>query len=123
MYNPLTVFKQETVELTNLYVTNLDKALPSDAVRRKFARFGKISKFSLVNKDAFTTNIAFVNFSSGAHAKKCFDQVNQDPQLTTATVFWHKPKASQKEALINDIDAQMAKLTELNLKADLQFTT
>jgi hypothetical protein len=55
-----------------MYVRDLDKALDENQVRRAFAMFGKIQSFRLLNKPEFTTNIAFVAYSSSLNATLAF---------------------------------------------------
>lgn len=107
-----------------MYVKDLSKEANSDIVRRAFARYGKISGFSLVNKEQFTTNIAFVSYASTEKAKHAYENVVTDfEEFGKFEVFWHKPKAGLKQELIEDINSQIAKLEELNLKADPIFTS
>lgn len=97
--------KTESVGLTNLYVKDLSKEATSEIVRRAFARYGKISGFSLVNKEQFTTNIAFISYASAEKAKHAFENVVTDfVEFGKFEVFWHKPKASLKQELIEDIN-------------------
>ena len=69
---------ESAVGLTNLYVKDLAKEATSDCVRRAFARYGKISSFSLVNKEQFTTNVAFVSYVSADKAKNAFENAVTD---------------------------------------------
>lgn len=116
--------KPESVGLTNLYVRDLSKEATSEKVRRAFARYGKMSSFSLINKEQFTTNIAFVSYVSADQAKNALENVLADVrEFGNFEVFWHKPKAGLKQELIQDINSQIAKLEEFNLKADPSFTS
>lgn len=112
--------------LNNLYVTDIPKELIDVQVRRTFARYGKISSFSLVSKEQFATNIAFVGFMNPEHARAAFERIQQEEEETLGSkvkLFWHKPKADLKNQLIQDINSQVAKLEELNLKADPSFAS
>jgi RNA recognition motif-containing protein len=53
-------------------VTRIPKDLSESDVRRKFAIFGRISSFKLVNEESYTTNIAYVAFCSSSHALSAF---------------------------------------------------
>jgi len=87
-----------------LYIKNIPKHLTSTEVRRIFARFGKISSFSLVNKEQFSTNICYVGFMNPNHAKSAFETVKKE-ELENCEVFWHKNKANLKNQLLSDIQA------------------
>lgn len=65
--------EREKDELQNLFVSNVPKSLDEIAVRRVFARFGKVSSMKLVNKPKFSTNVAYVGYfvhSQAARAMK-----------------------------------------------------
>jgi RNA recognition motif-containing protein len=102
------VKSESAVGLTNLYVKDLAKEATSEQVRRAFARYGKISSFSLINKEQFTTNVAFVSYVGADKAKNAFENAVTDMEdFGKFEVFWHKPKAGLKQELIEDINSQV----------------
>ena len=68
----------------NLYVRGLPKHVAALEVRRMFARYGRISSFSLVDKPTFTTNIAYVGFQQAVHAKQCLESITNSAEIAVS---------------------------------------
>ena len=67
-------------------------------LRRILARnFGQISSFKLVSKPSFDTNIAFVAFSEGKHARLAFEGAPLLPELSGIKVEYFKAKKKKEK--------------------------
>ena len=68
-----------------------------------------------------------MSFFSSDKAKRALENAVDDlcSQFGKFEVYWHKPKVGMKQIQneLDDINAQVAKLAELNLKADPSFTS
>lgn len=77
---------QISVNLQNLYVSNLPKSLDDLTIRRIFARYGKISSIKVASKPQFATNVAYVGYFVHFNAARALKFAALEPELQTCTI-------------------------------------